>query len=260
MERVALSVDFDFFARESAPGLYPTGEHYDGLLHHWLAVYGKVDLYKEADPARWADFAPGALWKALASRGVVPGPKLVCAVAESHALAWDWFSKERAKFDSIVHIDAHHDCFRLDASKQTKKWEWPYRRISAKAYRAGVHAGNWLTTFEPSRPMISLYPKWKKPVLDGRPHRRNARLVHWKNWRPAPESRVVTAMFVSRSGPWVPPHLDPHFAALVEDARRFATIRPLEDILIRTGWAPTRAEAARLHRRAAAGLNRLRLL
>ena len=206
MKRIALSLDFDFFVRELMMWDWQHSE-LDPLrsTFAWVGRYAGMDLYKECDPKRWADFDPRDLWAVLAERGVTLRPGTTCWIADSHGKAYPVLN--RPGFDELVNIDAHHDC-----------WE-PNPMAGDEPT-----CENWLGCTAISRPAIQVYPTWKTKEM-GRhgsgaaPVRPGAGLFEttWNEWRTGPKNEPleVVAMFLARSGAWVPPHLDTMFLQLV---------------------------------------------
>jgi hypothetical protein len=210
MKRIAISVDFDFFVREKSE--WEFGHSESNLIYNfsaWQARYLHLELEKECDISKHADFDPLNLMIELENKNLIFAPDFPLGIADSHLFAHDWFKK--FEVDQIIHLDAHSDCYPLDPKKHV------------------LDCGNWLTDFSTKTTWV--FPQWKNPEDDHAP----ARVIEIKSWKEfeMKESGVVVCAFLCRSAAWVPPHLDIKFGELVALLAEFSSPIQLQAIPIR---------------------------
>ena len=144
--RTLLSVDFDFFIKENPIWDFGHNETNEIFMHAaWLARYLSIDLYKETDIRRYADFAPDALISKLRWLGFkLEKPSVI--IADSHKFAFDVVKSMRDC--RIFNFDAHHDCW-MDMS-EINCANWLSRSILAKyALKSALWiAPSWLREFD----------------------------------------------------------------------------------------------------------------
>jgi hypothetical protein len=210
LKQVDLSIDFDFFARELIEWDWGHGDTALFATMIWSARYASsVDVHAETDPAHWADFRPVDLIEVLERRGLRMAPPsdrpAMFWVSESHRALFTRLQGMPAP-DVLLHMDAHHDC-----------WPYPDRREPD-----GVSCGNWLTALlrrQQWRNVEVIYtrPSWKEERerrCDGKLHTTKVREVVFSDWPGFEEPVQVRNIFLCRSAPWVPPHLDEQFLDL----------------------------------------------
>jgi hypothetical protein len=230
-----LSIDFDFFIREKSEWDFGHREDTLGRVL-WVHRYDHVDLWRETDPDKHADFQPLQLLPKLALKGAIfdkrNGRQVACA--DSHKAALHFFRNSRAPL--LVNVDAHHDLF--------------------NGADAPLDCGNWIPHLLDMRSGLRIhqvYPKWKDPrgELDGLYKFRDSVtwVRGWDNWNlPAGEWRLGR-VFICFSSAWVPPHHFPLFSELVETFGSVSGRRLIEldggFPRLKPEFIPTRAENAK---------------
>lgn len=227
---VDLSIDFDFFVREDPMWDFGHSEIEDqrALFTYmaWSWRYQQTDLYRETDLAKHADFQPSQIVSELASRGIDLSRVSTVGYADSHALAYPFFTHRKKVADRIISLDAHHDVYGPPTAKP--------------------NCGNWVHHVRNASPKTEIewiWPQWKAEwIADEVP--KGGLPIPMRSWGLVQETPPVKIrdIMVCRSGAWVPPHLDEAFRdmllALCVAAR---TSRPLEAFYERK--APTLEEA-----------------
>lgn len=206
MLKIGISIDFDFFVREDDE--WGFGHNEKDRTGIWTSRYLHVDLHRECDPKKYADFKPEDLLEKFKEKGILIPNDVPLGIADSHLRALKWF--ENDNLDLIINFDAHHDC-----------WVIPM---------GGPDCGSWLTALPFDA--ICVYPKWKDISIDPDPAKKNVKLLHWENFE-MNEPNIVTKIFLCRSGAWVPPHLDDLFGDLIHNLSINTLPRYLESLEIR---------------------------
>jgi len=208
MKKIALSIDFDFFVREDPIWDFGHSEINPIFLQAaWATRYLHIDLEKECDIKKYADFLPSKLWENLLPKGLHLLSQVPCLIADSHLDAAYWIKNN--EHDLIINLDAHHDC-------------WPIPK-------GGIDCGSWLTPY--TIETISVYPTWKDSNWDNPPTRKIS-IVKWKDFKLS-ELGLITKIFACRSSAWIPPHLDEDFNQLSELLFETTEVSKIKEIPIR---------------------------
>jgi len=206
MKRALVSVDFDFFVREKVEWDWGHQETMLFLNPIWTFRYAStINIRRETDPKKYADFEPTEIVHRLWSKNLVQGRRYRVATAESHLSILE-FCKGEA-FDLVINLDAHHDMYHEPKDGKPD-------------------CGNlWVPLYDamPKARHIHVYPKWQNGDLVTPP----VRPIEQTPW---PDLKIgngyeVTRLFFCRSGCWVPPHLDPLFNSMVTQFGRGLAIR-----------------------------------
>lgn len=227
---VDLSIDFDFFARESwvwdwsHTEVGPRRDLYE--VHAWASRYASLDLFAEMDPARWCEVTPTAMIEALVARlghrpeGARPEP---IYVADHHVEIVRSALFKAPYPAALLHIDAHHDAY------------WPAERAIA-AREAHPHGAlpaetdNWvqhyldLTADETMTAWVP--PRWQVEQQPDPPHpsfvlERELPVLRWDSALDAlgalGKGAYLRRVLLVRSPAWTPPHMDVAFVRFVAD-------------------------------------------
>jgi hypothetical protein len=192
--KLGLSIDFDYWSFEDPAWDFGHSE-VNPLFKTssmWAVRYLHIDLIKETALDK-TDFHPNEIIKQLKLKGLNIVNGITLAMADSHRHAYDFFSKNGAEIDAILHIDAHHDC-------------WPYEEKNKP------DCGNWLTAL--GKEVNWIIPKWKNIEADAAPSISINKYL-WDSFQ-LDIPNVIVAAFICRSSAWVPPHLDEVYAEFAE--------------------------------------------
>lgn len=198
--KTLLSIDYDFFIREEPAWDFGHNETNSIFMDTaWLARYLSVDLYKETDIKKYADFLPEQIINKLEWLGFkLNKPSII--VADSHKYAFEVVKS--LKGCQVFNFDAHHDCY-----EDTPK----------------ISCANWL-----GRSIISKYaskvtwvlPSWLRRLYSGIYKILKISLVEGKFFDNLNKNEFkgikIDTIFICRSGCWVPPHHDSEFFRMVE--------------------------------------------
>lgn len=242
---IDLSVDFDFFTREVAS--WDWGHRDDALMQTlvWKERYAsRIDVYDETSIAKHADFLPSDLISELHRKGVVlfptdawtaraPLDRLV--VTDSHAEAYALF-KETGPADALLHLDAHHDCWKYGMGNKVDCGNWLTALLRLKAWR--------------DTPVVHVYPKWKNQREDGPKRTSKVGSTLWSHWPGFVQRHKVNVrhIFLCRSGGWVAPHHDEDFLRMARGLAIWPkrTLEFSERMIDRREYVLTRAESKKL--------------
>lgn len=219
-----LSIDFDFFVRENP--LWDWG-HTESPFHRDLmwpireAGFVGGDLRAEMDPNTHSNPKPAEFWSALSAAGLdLRGARV--AVGDSHLWGLPFFlgvptAGKQCAGKRVVHVDAH-----CDLGYHTSR-----HALQRSVAEGESDCASWLYTFMVNRKNLSLdvvYPAWKglEEINDHLPWRKTAvaKRTRWSVFGDNPDlfSERVEAVYICRSGAWVPPWLDQTFIDLVKEA------------------------------------------
>lgn len=188
-----LSIDWDYF--------FPHTENYDWSHHESFLFQETIwhirctnhnlltgkPVIEEYRPTVPRDF-----WNIITNT-----PELI--VTDSHLDIWEILNN-----DSIVNIDAHHDCGYLDSFNQDT-----------------IDCGSWGyfgRTLGKIKKFKQVYPKWR---LD---HKEKALMNPDSVQYHLPKPRSYDLVFLCRSGYWTPPWSDHLFQKFVRDSGLHKTI------------------------------------
>jgi len=195
--KTLLSIDFDFFIREDP--LWDFG-HNEGseifMTLAWLARYLSINLYKETNIKKYADFMPKNIVKKLKWLGFkLEKPRVV--VADSHKHAFN--ETKKLKECRVFNFDAHHDYW--DDSSKVSCANWLLKsEFSHYIKEATWIPPSWLCKFDYELPQSSKIETLFFDTLTEN---------QFKNTK-------VDTLFLCRSGCWVPPHHDVEFFKMVK--------------------------------------------
>ena len=209
--KIGLSIDFDFFCREKQDWDWIHPLHKESYTT-WLLRYLNIDLQKECDPHKYADFNPVNM-KSILSENGFDFSESQYGVADNHVYAHSFFCHDK-QIKTIINFDAHHDC-------------WPI-------YKNKIDCSSWLTSLKNVK-AVSVYPKWKDPYADSEPDR-DVKIIKWKDFKNEKHKYKVLKTFICRSSPWVPPHLDSLFLKFVDSFTKYPLIS-YEKIVLRNQTA-----------------------
>jgi len=195
--RTFLSFDFDFFTREDPMWDWGHDENWHISLKEaiWYRRYAAIDLYKETNIMKYADFHPLGTYNRLHRLGYCVSKKTGVLVGDSHTGAYHHF-KKFDKPELILHFDAHHDCFK----------------------REQLDCGSWLYHLYPEVPVVWVVPKWKEKddLQKESIGRKNVRVITFEEIVTLGKC-LITSAFIARSSDWVPPHHDIDFMAMLAE-------------------------------------------
>lgn len=100
-----LSIDYDFFVRECESWGFDCDETPYHREEAWRERYRAIDLVRETEITRFADFTPDRLIDALASKGIglLPHRKNCrVGIADSHLHAFEFLRASRSPADLVV--------------------------------------------------------------------------------------------------------------------------------------------------------------
>lgn len=194
--KILLSVDFDFFVRELPE--WDWGHNESAIFYEtvWPIRYSSFkDLVAETSPVEYADFLPEKLIDELTKLDIRLSPKFQLGVGDSHSFAENFLKKKEAT--TVVNLDAHHDI---------------YSRLMP------ITCGNWAYFLMERwhKEIVWIRPKWLKEGTLSEPVCEKS---FWEGtWADMEKFRgcEIEAVFLARSGAWVPPHLDPAFVVMVK--------------------------------------------
>lgn len=216
-----LSVDFDFFVRESP--MWDWG-HVESVLHReilWASrAMGFPDISDEMSPEIWASPKPEGFLDALEKKGVTLAPDCGIVVSDSHTYGIMTFATTMDVQETLLSFDAHHDL------------GYELAKFKSKLKSGMISCEDWLGHLLVMRSDLSaqiIYPDWKKEWLDewkeieriqsekirdiSRAYKQ-AKSSLWSECE-LPEGEITT-VHICRSGSWVPPWLDPQFISFVQ--------------------------------------------
>lgn len=191
-DRIALSIDMDFFVREKPEwdfGHSETALFMGGVV--WQSRYQMYDLYRETSSMH-ADCKPQHFFDVLGMLGFVIGNDTKIGAGWSHKDAYNFFLLE--DFDRIINLDAHHDCYEEGEELDCGNW------LRKLLVRKGSSEGQWI------------YPRWLK-------HKDKTTFVDAYSFDYAAKlAGDVVAIYIAQSPAWVPPHHDIFYDAIIRDA------------------------------------------
>lgn len=203
MKNIGLSIDFDFFCREDPNWQF--GHSDKDSLATWASRYLHIDLIKETDIKKYADFEPSLILEKLKEKNLTILKNTILGIADDHSLAYGFF--KRFNNNLIINIDAHHDC-------------WP---ITSEY----IPCSNWLTRLNTDS--ITVYPKWKDINLDTEISKTNHKNIKWMDFE-INESNMINCVFICRSPQWVAPHLDQEFYKMINNMIKILAPEYLQQI------------------------------
>jgi hypothetical protein len=185
-----LTVDWDFFVPED-PLVHDFGHAENALYHDWIwdtrAMY--IDDIKTTGQER-------TFWSDIQKHNTIATNKVV--VSDSHIHAYE--VAVRSGFDTIVSIDAHHDC-------------WPFKVSEAGAeYDCGSWLRWWLENDHAHEAHWICADYTQGAFGHGDEHERAYEVKGIEKL----DNVVFAAVHVCRSGCWTPPWLDHRFVSFVE--------------------------------------------
>jgi len=249
-----LSVDYDFFVRsliewdwshKESP-FFRSGFIWQTRIAPFL-MQG-LDLREEMSPAKHARPLPSSFWSVLEQLGYNFGEPPVFVVADSHSgagpifnqMADEWFGEPA---DVLINFDAHHDLGYCE-------WSRINQLIEEETCTCDMWLGA-LMTWWPSLESRIVFPDWMKAEWTIKEQmdsiRKDLPKELWSRvemgYFTADDGTVsdvvikpgekldVQAVFVCRSGAWVPPWLDEDFIEFVEEGTQVAGVVPLDPLL-----------------------------
>lgn len=205
MNKIALTVDVDFFFRELFEWDFGYSED-DSVFASdvvWGYRYSAFDLLKESDVEKYADCIPSELFIKLLTRGFKFRDASIGA-GHSHKFAYDFFKP--FDFDVLINLDAHHDCFASDK-------------------KGSLHCGNWVLKLLQSKPEVLyhwVYPAFLKKTFGIKAPKEVSKKLSLKELLEENKNEAqVVAIYIAQSPVWTPPHFDPYFFQLIEMAKMF---------------------------------------
>lgn len=210
MQKAVLSIDFDFFVREELEWDWGHRESDLFLEAIWPIRYSHRNIKRDVDPVVHADFMPDNLRYVLPAKGFLPSRSIQVATAESHAALPKFLTMiGNPKFDLFINMDAHHDMHNEPPPVNCGNW-WVPLFDQTDGWSRHVH----------------IFPKWKNPETLGKPVR-PIEQMRWDEFHlDNTPFALIEAVFICRSGCWVPPHLDPLFNKMVRLFSRNLCIKP----------------------------------
>lgn len=196
MEKIALSIDMDFFVREKIGWDWGHAEVPIYMTDTvWLTRYQQIDLYEETS-YKHADLdPPESLFVVLKQMGFIFTNKTVVGAGWSHKDAYDFF--RRHKLDRVINLDAHHDCW---DEKETSK---------------DIDCGNWLRKLLEEKSNLKaswVQPKWFENGC-------STKMAEAFYFDDLPKLKgEVSAIYMAQSPAWVPPHHDEQYQHLIWSA------------------------------------------
>ena len=195
--KTLLSIDFDFFIREDPKWDFGHNEANEIFMNAaWLARYLSIDLYKETNIKRYADFNPKDIISKLKWLGFkLENPRVV--IADSHKHAYN--ETKKLKECRIFNFDAHHDYW--DDEQKVSCANWLLKsEFSHYTKELTWIPPSWLRKFDYELPQSSRIETLFCDTLEEN---------QFKNIK-------VDTIFLCRSGCWVPPHHDLEFFKMVK--------------------------------------------
>lgn len=169
----------------------------------WQARYGSIDLYKECDIKKYADFLPIELLFKLKKLGFKFKTNFEMQIADSHKYAYDMI-KEMGK-TNVYNFDAHHDLWREGKTVDCGNWLWKATMEGLVKYIHWV-APTWSKEFNNGNEYWFNSNAKYKEYIDGH---------YFNDFKLAKKPVEVDGLFICRSGCWVPPHCDEDFKNMV---------------------------------------------
>lgn len=240
MNRIWLSIDFDYFCREEPVWDWGHRESLlfrDVLWGHRVMGFASngVDLRKEVDPKVFARPTPETFWDEIEKKGLDLSKTWRIIVADSHTyaaimFASYWFGNVPINARTLINFDAHHD---LGYSKEN----------IARAEETHIDCGNWLYFVMKQWKHLkshNIYPpwlgmqEWEQCFIDGgsigpyfdisKGCKEISKRATASVWDEDVPQGPVDWIFICRSGSWVPPWLDSQFISFVKEiAKRTGT-------------------------------------
>jgi len=197
MNKIALSIDTDFFFRELPIWDFSHNEENILLMNNviWNIRYGGIDFLTESS-LDYADCHPNKLFNKLFNKGFNFNLSSVGS-GWSHSGAYSFFKS--FEFNTLINIDAHHDCF------------------SGKE----LHCGNWVLKLLEEKSDIKyhwVYPKFLKNTFGISAPKSVHKVSFSKIDKLAGE---VVAIYIAQSPAWIPPHFDKYFLNMVRSIKLF---------------------------------------
>ncbi|MDE2098313.1 MAG: hypothetical protein KGL39_13755 [Patescibacteria group bacterium] len=220
-----ISVDWDYFVKEDARLDWGHSENGFFLNQAWAlrrmdfhGAIGSGETPKVTDLTKLVPFLGNE--KLVGVMGFVGQVKMV-AVAESHLAILQLLDGKRGPHE-IYNVDAHHDLgYNDDPGKD----------------RSRVNCGSWgkyLHNLGKVKSWTQCYPTWRMESAEDFPKLPNTSQVFSDDPvlnMPRGFVGKVDALFICRSGCWVPPEYDKRFTALCESL----TVKPLPERSVNTG-------------------------
>lgn len=235
--KTLISLDFDFFVREDPMWDWGHNENQPlFLLTLWGVRYTEKNLYEECNPAAHANFMPEDAIIRLIDMGFTFKKKPLLYVAESHK---DIYEVMRGlKRSEVYHFDAHHDLYD-DGDRDLNCGNWGRKAIEQGLVEKYIWvAPDWGKEFD----MMDLEDIGQKEIKG---YYYNEFLKERKKSKPID----IDAIFVCRSGAWVPPHLDGDFLKMTKGLSCFSQkTKIIGNIIDRKDYAPTKEKAAKAYR------------
>jgi hypothetical protein len=229
--KTVVSVDYDFFVRENP--LWDWGHSEVNPIFAsvaWIARYSGLDLYKETDIKKYADFQPENLAISLIDKGFSfqKHPKLV--IADSHKELYRYL--KRLGKSRVYNFDAHHDLWRDNKEVDCGNWLF---RATEDGYVKGIYwiAPSWSEEFNNGDEYWFNGNKGYSQYING----------HYYNKMPI-YKEDIDLLFICRSSAWVPPHLDKSFIKMIKQVQLFTNPLEMAGGIIKRDY-PTRAEATK---------------
>ncbi|MFA6971792.1 MAG: hypothetical protein WC208_10375 [Gallionella sp.] len=236
--KTLISFDFDFFVRENPLWDWGHSENKAMFLTLlWGIRYSDKKLYEECDPAKYADFMPEDTLLKLIKMGFTFKKKPLLYVSESHK---DIYEVARGlERSEIYHFDAHHDLY--DDGGDLNCGNWGIKAIEQGLVEKYIWvAPEWGKEYD----MMDLSDYCLTDEIQG--HYYNDFLKIREKAKPID----IDAIFICRSGAWVPPHLDEHFFKMARGMSCFSGKAEIIGQLIdRKGYVPTKEEAAKQYKK-----------
>jgi len=216
---ILVSVDFDYFVRELP--IWDWGhqdengknaEIYTNVIWNVRYTTSRIDIIKETDLKKYADFEPLYLLSKFRKLGLKFNNTTRMMIAESHAQAYQFFKEMQSNV--MIHIDAHHDMY--DDNDE-------------------ITCGNWLANLTKVKQGMEIYhvvPKWEQEWYSGIKTKdemfkkissaigneiKQRAVIKHLFFEDLPKfNDVVEGIFFCRSGSWTPPHLDQDFIDMLK--------------------------------------------
>lgn len=256
---VWLSIDFDYFVRylptfdwgHMESPFFQSGGMWEIRVSGYHSAGG--NLRDDMDPDKWARPRVDQFWSVLKQLGYNFDSVRCTAIADSHAVAGPIFNEVGGRAgppELLISFDAHHDL-------GYKGWSETKKVIKKEQCSCDMWLCAVLCWFEDLNARI-IYPPWhskedlaweRKQIKENLPERILSRVkadLFEKRGAVSPLARPprgqsfdVQALFVCRSGAWVPPWLDTMFNEFVDSIDEELGLSPFAPFAGRGDVDPT---------------------